>query len=515
MEMGCQSCLNQTKTHVNSTGSLSAAVAGNRGRSNRRAPCTLNQIARLSITELDLTISPCAWKIYRCSTLADYGKVIISAVFNFYPMLNAKSSHCLILFLWIVLLFQPAPSSTGIVLTDDTQVLVGKNQDFFDPNTRYELVTGDEVKYDWFFTSGSDGYPVNALNTAGLSMDHFDAPRKPVTKSAHKPVYDGNIFAEIMSQAATVTEALAILSRYDLSMLDNGQVLLADRSGASAVVEGDTVVHKSGDYLICTNFYQSEYLEAHYPGKPFNTARQLIGANAAVTVENLRTILQATQQEITQYSTIFDLTNGMIYLYHFRDYDNVIQLVLAEEVAGETSSRAIPELFPEKAEFRRLYFYRLAPQHNLAILILLVVLGLIYLEALIAWPAGWLIRRQDASDYGRAVVDPGPGILAGVARITSGTAALLALIIILASIKIPWIYTHGLPSPSPDSSLLKLLLCRLPTAVGALLVPVLIFTALAWLRRFWSPAHRWHFTLVTLALTINTIFYFYWELIPA
>ncbi len=71
-----------------------------------------------------------------------------------------------------------------------------------------------------------------------------------------------------------------------------------------------------------------------------------------ISIDLFRSILAKTHQEPgqkqgspTQYSNIYDLKNGVIYLYHFHDYSDVVRIDLYEELKRGEHSYNISSLF--------------------------------------------------------------------------------------------------------------------------------------------------------------------------
>jgi hypothetical protein len=71
-----------------------------------------------------------------------------------------------------------------------------------------------------------------------------------------------------------------------------------------------------------------------------------------LTVDYVRSILAATHQEgadvNTVYSNIFDLRQRVIYLYHWYQFDEVVALKVAEELAKGPARAPIRDLFSKQ-----------------------------------------------------------------------------------------------------------------------------------------------------------------------
>ena len=123
-----------------------------------------------------------------------------------------------------------------------------------------------------------------------------------------------------------------------------------------------------------------------------------------------------------------------------------------------------------------------------------------------------MIRRQDAKDYGRSVVDPGPGLVASAARVTAGLACCLGLAFLAATYTWPQLYQYGYTVKIIPWSLIKLV-ALIPVSMLLLSLPIVAFTFIAWCKNYWIPISRWHYSLLTVILIINIFFWFYWDLI--
>ena len=69
-----------------------------------------------------------------------------------------------------------------------------------------------------------------------------------------------------------------------------------------------------------------------------------------ISVEFIRDVMDATHFEgelHTLYTTVYDLNEGLVYLYYFHDYENVVVIDLAEELAQGPYGYLISSLFPD------------------------------------------------------------------------------------------------------------------------------------------------------------------------
>ena len=137
---------------------------------------------------------------------------------------------------------------------------------------------------------------------------------------------------------------------------------VADRTGdavlISAVPDGEIVFtrkKKGNGFLVSTKFNVANHANGRYPCRRYNTATEMLekaDTEDKLTVECIGSILNAVHQEgvsvNTVYSNIFDLKKGIIYLYHWHQFSEVVQLNVLNELAKAPSKSRIEDLFLQK-----------------------------------------------------------------------------------------------------------------------------------------------------------------------
>ena len=253
-----------------------------------------------------------------------------------------------------------ATPCTGLLLARAGRVLAGNNEDFWNPDTRMWFVPAEEPdRHGRVYFGFGNHFPQGGMNEAGLFFDGFATEALPITTMEGREFFAGNLIDEALSRCATVDELLELLSRYDLSFLEKAMLMFADRNGDSVILEGDDLVRKQGDFQISTNFYQSRSEPEEAGCKRYAAAQRVLTRDESASVELVREALAAAHIEVgspTQYSNIYDLEAGLVYLYHFHDFQEVLVIDLAEELKKGKHSLRIPELFPESfafGEYRR------------------------------------------------------------------------------------------------------------------------------------------------------------------
>jgi len=146
-----------------------------------------------------------------------------------------------------------------------------------------------------------------------------------------------------MEECATVEEAIAVYDKYNKSSFKYARILLADRTGASAIVgwiDGDMkFIRDEGDFQAM--------------GVNEDTAISKLKAikenKKTASIDDVKEILEACHVEgryPTQYSNICDLKNNVIYMYLFHDYSTVVKFDAAEEYKKGKHNYSLLPFFP-------------------------------------------------------------------------------------------------------------------------------------------------------------------------
>jgi penicillin V acylase-like amidase (Ntn superfamily) len=247
----------------------------------------------------------------------------------------------------------PGFSCTIFTVARGGKVLVGNNEDWRDKKTRMWFVPGGKETLGVVYFGFDNLFPQGGMNEHGLFFDANALPFKDITAGKDRPRYDGDLMSHIMQTCSTVQEAINELSSYDFShVFARGQFQIADSSGDAAVLEGDAIIRKKNDFIISTNFRQSEHPDGKWPCLRFKRAEEMLKESAGdASLEFCVDILEATAQLSTQYSNVYDLKNRMIYIYHFHDFQHMLKVDLKEELRKGYHVEQLPSLFPLKEEF--------------------------------------------------------------------------------------------------------------------------------------------------------------------
>ncbi len=243
-----------------------------------------------------------------------------------------------------------AKACTGIYTHSGQSVLVGNNEDGANPETRVWFVPSQGRTYGRMYVGYNDLSAQGGVNEKGLWFDGFGLPYQSVA-TGNGEIYAGDLQDKLMAECATVDDVLAMLHRYSRAPMTRYQWMFGDATGKSVIIEADTIIPISGRYQIITNFRQSSYPDSKgYECNRYRIARSMLEARSDIDLGEMRRILAATHSEgedVTLYSYIADLKQGIVYLYHFHDFENVVVFDIRKELAKGGHVYTLPELFQE------------------------------------------------------------------------------------------------------------------------------------------------------------------------
>ncbi len=267
----------------------------------------------------------------------------------------------IVVFTALILAGTAACACTGFVFRAGEAVYAGGNEDF----ARKEF-------YIWFEPAASEdeygsvfiGYPLSegeyfafhGLNMAGLYHDSFGSGQKELPVMRKLPEYDGarELFEDVMMKNATVEEAIDFLGGYYHELYENNMSLLGDAQGHAGVKEGDVVVKSEDDCFVLTNFMLSQTDRPMEACNRYRIATDMLEGGER-GLDLARAVLSNTHNEgqnATKYSVICDLTDKVMYIYYFHDFEEVYVLDLEEELKLGKRRFPLKDLFSEKWQER-------------------------------------------------------------------------------------------------------------------------------------------------------------------
>ena len=248
----------------------------------------------------------------------------------------------------------PGQNCTVFYASDGKTALAGNNEDYTNPFMTISFLPAEEGKFGRIYFGHGALYPQGGMNEKGLFFDGATAEYVEVPCDSSKLTFEGSLILKAMEECSTVDEVLALFNRYDVSGSWNGQYLIGDRFGNSAIIEPLTFIKKNGNYQIITNFLQSKTKPEESNDTRYRLASELLEKSEDVSVDLFRRILSATHYEeysgsmtATQYSFICDLKKKEIYVYYFHNFENEVVIDLEKELLKGKHSLDLPSLFPK------------------------------------------------------------------------------------------------------------------------------------------------------------------------
>jgi hypothetical protein len=244
---------------------------------------------------------------------------------------------------------QPDMGCTVFYATDGQVALGGNNEDFVNPFTKVWFIPADEGQYGRVYFGYENYIWSGGMNDQGLFFDAMAVDQPVRVPRDGKPVYPGTLADKAMAECATTDCVLGLFEQYHTYDTWYHQFLFGDATGTSAIIEPLTALRNEGGYQVGTNFYQSMTPEHQRTCPRYRAAMRLFEGAGTLSVDLFREILDATHvegQSVTLYSNVYDLTNRVVYLYFYHDYENVVVLDLEEELSKGARSVDLPSLFP-------------------------------------------------------------------------------------------------------------------------------------------------------------------------
>lgn len=234
-----------------------------------------------------------------------------------------------------------------IKITQNGITIVGNNEDYYIPNSRIWFEPGVNGNYGAVYVGHDNLYPQGGMNEAGLVFDGFTASYKEIKDTAGKQYISPlDLEKKILQECATVEEVKNLVSRYNISFWSAGVLIFVDRTGKYLYIDGDDLIIGQDEYIIQTN----RHLLEHKGCQRFEKASRILESRRNTSVDFCKSVMDSIHQEGnwggTQYTTIYDLNNGVVHLYYFHNFENVITFNLKEELKKGNRVLNIPELFP-------------------------------------------------------------------------------------------------------------------------------------------------------------------------
>ena len=242
---------------------------------------------------------------------------------------------------FIIISMSSVNASTGFTLSNENNVLVGTNYDYQPLGPNYAVVYPPDNGIYGRICFGFENmfFPQTVINDQGLFYQAYFTPVLEIVKGEGKPGPPFHMCEHAVETCSTVEEVIELYDTYDLrnyGMNDN-QHFYVDRFGNSAIIEGDEVILKEGDFQVVTNFYHSDpYLPGSWGFERYDIAVNMLENMNDLSMKYFRDICDATHQYgniPTLYSIVGYLNKEdiVIHYYNQHNFDEVWVINLTEE----------------------------------------------------------------------------------------------------------------------------------------------------------------------------------------
>jgi tetratricopeptide (TPR) repeat protein len=261
-------------------------------------------------------------------------------------------------YFFIIFLFlcaaHPTKGCTIVMVAKGNIVLAGNNEDWRNPKTKIWFVPASDGEYGRVCVGFDNMFTQGGMNDQGLFLDANALSPTGWEPIEGKPTFQGSLDT-ILAKCATVEDAIAFFDKFNFPGLARARFPISDRTGASVVIEYGQgkvqYVRKAGVYQIATNFVISNVKGERYPCTRYIAANKMLENAEDISLDLVRAVLSVTHQEgqyPTVYSNICDLKNGILYLYNFHNFEEVVTFDLEEELKKGNEVYDIPSLFSVK-----------------------------------------------------------------------------------------------------------------------------------------------------------------------
>ncbi|MFK7774153.1 MAG: nuclear transport factor 2 family protein [Saprospiraceae bacterium] len=260
----------------------------------------------------------------------------------------------------IILLFSNATYACSMYkITHDEKTIVGNNEDWHNPNTQIWFTPKGNEKYGIMNVGFIDGFAQGAINDGGLMFDGFAMPYLEVKNTKGKTKMSiSKMIRHIMHSYASVNDVKAYLAKINLGGFTNSMIVFVDQKGDYLIVEGDELIIGNDAEKSFSNFYPSQTKSLADVNIPFyqNGLKFINSSKATPSVDYCGLVMKnLAQDRATQYSTIYDLENLVVRVYHYQNYENFVEINLKEELQKGAHTLLIPELFPKDTKGYEIY----------------------------------------------------------------------------------------------------------------------------------------------------------------
>ncbi len=247
------------------------------------------------------------------------------------------------------------------------KTMVGNNEDAWRLDSRIWFENGKDGKYGSAYVGHNDLFPQGGMNEMGLVYDGFAVNTRKLNPVYGKKYIDNmsSFLKMIMQNCKSVDEVHNLLNQYNRSIFNGAMLLFVDITGKYLVLEVDTITTGNNSEYILSNFCPSgtkpddvkipRYIRGNLFLKKNNPDTSL---GFCLSVMDTMHECRSKIGDGTTYTTIYDLKEGIIYLYFYHDFKHVVKFKLHQELGKGDHMIRMLDIFPTNQEYIRFTEYK-------------------------------------------------------------------------------------------------------------------------------------------------------------
>ena len=290
-------------------------------------------------------------------------------------MSNLKNKLTLLLAI-LMLSFLTGNSCSTYKVTVGDKTMYGMNYDtwFSQPRIWFETNGYGAVFTGSNYQGGNDLTPQSGMNEYGLSFGTLATPTPYKVKSFvnKKPIHSRSKYLkDILHSCKNVEEVQAFIEEYDHSTFSNDVFIYTDKSGKYLIVEPYELIPGNDNKYVLANFCPSTITDfgsikqqRYVDGVAFLKDKIDTSLAFCTALSDTMHVCRKKIGDGTLLTSIWDLNNGIVHLYFYHDYKNMVQFNLKDELLKGNHSYEIASLFPANIEYQKLLDFQTPLNNN-------------------------------------------------------------------------------------------------------------------------------------------------------
>lgn len=254
--------------------------------------------------------------------------------------------------LLFIFIFKIASACSIFACSHNGKVLVGSNEDGDFPYSFVRTIPSTDNSYGAIFFGTVDMQAQSGVNEHGLFFDFTFLPEGEVDSSFLKEDNEscGPSISDLVLKSKNVPQLLEKLKNNPFNILTS-QLFIADANGEKAIINTQDIIHQKDGYLTATNFNVCKAKDGDYSCTRYDKIETSLAQNKDISVERFQEILNDVHvegQTATQYSNIYDLRNGKIYMNLYHNYEETVEIDVKDQISKGYAIQRLENFFDDK-----------------------------------------------------------------------------------------------------------------------------------------------------------------------